>query len=126
MNIPNDLYYTKDHEWVRIDGNTAVIGITDHAQGELGDVVYIDIPNPNESVAVHEVFGTIEAVKTVADLFAPLSGEIIEFNSDLNDAPDTVNNDCYGNGWIVKINISNPSEIDNLLGAAAYKELIGG
>lgn len=125
MNFPAELKYTNDHEWVRADGNTATVGITDHAQGELGDVVYIDIPDDVETVSMNEAFGTIEAVKTVADLLAPVSGKVVEINNALNDSPETVNKDPYGEGWMVKIEMSNPSEIDSLMDADAYKAFIG-
>lgn len=124
MNIPNELKYTADHEWIKVDGNIGIIGITDFAQGELGDLVYIDIPDTEAEVAKDETFGTIEAVKTVADLNSPVSGKIIEFNEGLNDAPETVNNDPYNEGWIVKIEMSDPSELDDLMDAEAYKAKI--
>lgn len=125
MNFPNDLKYTEDHEWVRVNGNIAEIGVTDHAQGELGDIVYIDIPDSEATISQGDSFGTIEAVKTVADLFAPVSGKIIEVNSSLNDAPETVNQDPYGAGWIVKLELSNPSELDALMDSAAYQAKLG-
>lgn len=125
MNIPEELKYTKDHEWVRIDGDTATVGITDFAQGELGDIVYVEVETLDETLEKDEVFGTVEAVKTVSDLFLPLSGEIVEFNEALEDEPETVNSDPYGEGWMIKIKISDASEVDSLLDAAAYKELIG-
>lgn len=124
MNFPADLKYTKDHEWIRVDGNVAYIGITDYAQGELGEIVFVDIITEGEVVAKEEVFGTIEAVKTVSDLFMPVSGEVIEANSELDDKPELVNEDVYGNGWLVKISISDPSELDELLSAAEYEQLI--
>jgi len=126
MNIPEELKYTKDHEWIKIDGDIATIGITDFAQGELGDIVYIDVETVDETIDQNEVFGSVEAVKTVSDLFMPLSGEIIEFNESLEDAPEKVNSDAYGEGWMIKMKISDTSEIDNLLDAAGYKEIIGG
>jgi glycine cleavage system H protein len=126
MNIPEELKYTKDHEWVRIEGDVATVGVTDFAQGELGDIVYVEIETVGDSLDREEVFGTVEAVKTVSDLFLPLSGEILEFNSSLEDAPEKVNSDPYGDGWMVKIKISDESEIDDLLSPADYKELIGG
>lgn len=126
MNIPDNLKYTKDHEWVKIDGDTGIVGVTDFAQGELGDVVYIEVETIGETLAKEEPFGTIEAVKTVSDMFMPLSGEVMEFNEDLADTPEKVNQDPYGEGWIVKIRITDPSDIDDLLDAAAYRELIGG
>lgn len=125
MTFPETLKYTKEHEWVRIEGNTATVGITDHAQGELGDIVYVDIPDAGASVKQGDVFGTIEAVKTVADLFAPVSGTILEFNTAVNDAPEAINDDPYGAGWIIKVEVSNPSEIGELLDVASYKALIG-
>lgn len=125
MNIPDDLKYTKEHEWVRIEGNVGVVGITDHAQSELGDIVYIDIPNDINTVRKDESFGTIEAVKTVADLFAPLSGKVISVNRSLNDKPEVVNKDPYGAGWIIKIEYSNKEELDELLTAEQYRQLIG-
>ena len=125
MNIPSDLKYTKDHEWVRVEGDTAVIGITDFAQSELGDIVYVEIETEGESLDQEEVFGSIEAVKTVSDLFMPLSGEILEFNDSLESSPETVNSDPYGDGWMVKIKMSDNSQVDSLLDADAYKDLIG-
>jgi len=125
MNVPANLKYTKDHEWVKIEGNTATIGVTDFAQGELGDIVYIEIETQGETLAQEEVFGSIEAVKTVSDLFMPLSGEIIEFNEDLEGNPEVVNTDPYGDGWMIKVNISDVSELDNLLSASEYEALIG-
>ncbi len=125
MNFPDDLKYTKDHEWIRVEGNIGTIGITDHAQGELGDVVYIDIPDQNAVLNHGDSFGTIEAVKTVADMFAPVSGKIVEVNNSLNDAPDTVNNDPYGAGWMIKIEIANPAELNGLMDVKAYTQLIG-
>src|SRR4051812_4569735 len=124
MNFPSDLKYTKDHEWIRIEGNTATVGITEYAQGELGDVIFIDI-TPGKQVAQHESFGSGEAVKTVSDLFAPMAGAVTEVNSALNDAPETVNKDPYGDGWLIKMSIDNPSEADGLLDVNAYKSLIG-
>jgi|SRR6218665_972820 len=125
MNIPSELKYTKDHEWVLIEGDTATVGITDFAQKELGDIVYVEVETLDQTLDKDEVFGTVEAVKTVSDLFLPLSGEIIEFNDALESNPEDVNSDPYGKGWMVKIKISNASEIDELLSADAYKELIG-
>ena len=125
MTFPATLKYTKEHEWIRVEGTIGTIGITDHAQGELGDIVYVDIPDTGASVQQGDVFGTIEAVKTVADLFAPISGTITEFNSAINDAPESVNNDPYGAGWIIKIELSNPDEVAALLDVASYKALIG-
>lgn len=125
MNIPSELKYTKDHEWISIEGDVATVGITDFAQGELGDIVYVEVETLDETLAREEVFGTVEAVKTVSDLFQPLSGEIVAFNEALEDAPEKVNSDPYGEGWMVKIKLSDSSEIAELLSADAYKELIG-
>jgi|SRR5690554_4832660 len=125
MNIPSNLKYTKDHEWVKIDGDIATIGITDFAQGELGDIVYVEVETLDETLDREEVFGTVEAVKTVSDLFLPLSGEIIAFNEALEDEPEKVNSDPYGEGWIIKVKIGDSSEIEDLLADAEYKELIG-
>ena len=125
MNIPEGLKYSKDHEWVRVEGDIAFIGISDFAQGELGDIVYVEVETVDETLEVDEIFGTVEAVKTVSDLFLPLSGEIIEFNEVLEDEPEKVNTDPYGEGWMIKIKISDPSQIDKLLSAEAYKELVG-
>ena len=125
MNTPEELKYTKDHEWVKIEGDVATVGITDFAQGELGDIVYVDVETVDETIAQNEVFGSVEAVKTVSDLFMPLSGEIIEFNEMLEDAPEKVNSDAYGEGWMIKIKISDTSEIDGLLDASGYKEIVG-
>ncbi|WP_372767294.1 glycine cleavage system protein GcvH [Lutibacter sp.] len=125
MNIPADLKYTKDHEWVKIEGDTATIGVTHFAQSELGDIVYVDVDTLNETIEKEEVFGSVEAVKTVSDLFMPITGEIIEINEALADEPEKVNTDPYGEGWMVKISISDASQIKELLSAAAYGELIG-
>ncbi|MEG3657428.1 glycine cleavage system protein GcvH [Arenibacter palladensis] len=125
MNIPSDLKYTKDHEWVRIEGDTAIVGITDFAQGELGDIVYVEVETLDETLEKDEVFGTVEAVKTVSDLFLPLSGEIVAFNESLEDEPEKVNTDPYGDGWIIKVKISDSSEVEGLLNDAEYKELVG-
>jgi glycine cleavage system H protein len=125
MNIPSNLKYTKDHEWVCIDGEIATVGITDFAQKELGDIVYVEVETLDQTLAKDEVFGTVEAVKTVSDLFLPLSGEIIEFNDDLEANPDTVNGDPYGKGWMVKVKISDASEMGDLLSSEDYKALIG-
>ena len=125
MNIPSNLKYTKDHEWILIDGDTATVGITDFAQGELGDIVYVEVETLDETMDADEVFGSVEAVKTVSDLFLPLSGEIIAFNDSLESEPEKVNNDPYGEGWMIKIKISNPDEIENLLNETGYKELVG-
>jgi glycine cleavage system H protein len=124
MNFPADLLYTSDHEWIRVEGDVGTIGVTDHAQGELGDVVYVDIPDASATVSKGGTFGSIEAVKTVADLYAPVSGQLVEVN-DVNSTPDSVNKDPYGSGWLVKIRISDPSELDALLKVDAYKALIG-
>lgn len=124
MNIPQDLKYTKDHEWVRIDGDEATVGITDFAQNELGDIVYVEVETAGETLSKEAVFGTVEAVKTVSDLFLPLSGEIIAFNEQLEDTPELVNDDPYGQGWIVRIKLSEVSEIDGLLSNEAYKAVI--
>jgi glycine cleavage system H protein len=125
MSIPEGLKYTKDHEWIKVDGNIATVGITDFAQGELGDIVYVDISSVGNQVGQHEVFGTVEAVKTVSDLFMPISGKVVEFNKALDTAPEKVNGDPYGDGWMVKVELSNASEVASLLTAAQYKELIG-
>ncbi|GAA4849934.1 glycine cleavage system protein GcvH [Algivirga pacifica] len=124
MNFPEELKYTKDHEWVKIDGEFAYVGITDFAQKELGDIVYVDISEEGEEVDLGEVFGSVEAVKTVSDLFMPLSGEIVEVNEGLEDAPETVNSDPYGDGWMIKIKLTNDAEVADLLDVAAYKDLI--
>ncbi len=124
MNIPDNLKYTKDHEWLRVEGNTGYIGVTDFAQGELGDVVFIEIETLGETLKREAVFGTIEAVKTVSDLFMPVSGEILEINPALEDSPDLVNKDPYGKGWMVKIKISDPAEIKELLTAEKYQALL--
>lgn len=126
MNIPSELKYTKDHEWVKIDGDVATVGITDFAQGELGDIVYVEVETLDETLDKDEVFGTVEAVKTVSDLFLPLSGEIIEFNESLEDEPEKVNTDPYGDGWMIKIKISDASQAEELMSDADYKDLIGG
>ena len=125
MNFPSELKYTKDHEWVKITGNEAIIGITDFAQRELGDIVYVDITTIGETVAKEAVFGTVEAVKTVSDLFMPLTGEVLEMNKDIDSVPESVNNDPYGKGWMIKIKLSNPAELAELLGVEEYKKLIG-
>lgn len=125
MNIPANLKYTKDHEWVSIDGDVATVGITDFAQRELGDIVYVEVETLDQTLDKDEVFGTVEAVKTVSDLFLPLSGEIIEFNEDLETNPENVNSDPYGAGWMVKVKISNPSEVAELLSSEDYTALIG-
>ncbi|MDR1879357.1 MAG: glycine cleavage system protein GcvH [Tannerellaceae bacterium] len=125
MNFPADLKYTKDHEWIRVDGNEALVGITDYAQGELGEIVYVDISTEGETLGKEEVFGSIEAVKTVSDLFMPVSGEILEVNTALEDMPELVNEEAYGKGWLIRIAVSNPAELEELLSASAYRELIG-
>jgi len=124
MNIPSNLKYTKDHEWIRVEGDFAIVGITDFAQGELGDIVYLEIETVGETLAKEEIFGTIEAVKTVSDLFMPVSGEIIEMNEALNDAAELVNSDPYEEGWLIKIKITDATELDELLSADQYKEMI--
>jgi len=126
MSIPSELKYTKDHEWIKVEGDTAIVGITDFAQSELGDIVYVEVETLDETLDKEEVFGTVEAVKTVSDLFLPLSGEIIAFNEALEDEPEKVNSDPYGDGWMIKIKISNPEEVEELLNDSDYKALIGG
>ena len=126
MNIPSNLKYTKDHEWVKIDGDTATIGITDFAQGELGDIVYVDVDTLDDTVEEGDVFGSVEAVKTVSDLFMPLTGEVIELNDALEDDPELVNSDPYEKGWMIKLEISDESQLEGLLDAEAYKSLIAG
>ncbi|MBC5993811.1 glycine cleavage system protein GcvH [Pontibacter cellulosilyticus] len=125
MNLPENLKYTKDHEWIRIDGDVAYVGITDFAQSELGDIVYVDIDTVDKEVNQEDVFGTVEAVKTVSDLFSPLSGTVLEFNEKLEGSPELVNSDPYGEGWIIKMSIGDNSQVDSLLSAEAYRELIG-
>ena len=125
MNTPANLRYTSEHEWIRVEGNEAFVGITDYAQSELGEIVFVDVNTVGEIVAQGEVFGSVEAVKTVSDLNMPVSGEVLEFNEALNDQPELVNNDPYGEGWMVKITVSDPAELDNLLDAAGYEKLIG-
>ncbi len=125
MNIPAGLKYTKDHEWLKIEGNTVTVGITHFAQGELGDIVYVDVDTVDETIEKDEVFGSVEAVKTVSDLLMPISGEVVEFNEALEDEPEKVNSDPFGEGWMIKIAISDASQIDELLSADEYKELIG-
>lgn len=124
MNFPTDVKYTKDHEWIRVDGNVAYVGITDYAQSELGEIVYVDITTEGETVGKEEIFGTIEAVKTVSDLFMPVTGEVLEVNPELEDAPQLVNEDAYGKGWIIKVSVSDAAELDELLSAAEYEQLI--
>ena len=125
MNFPNNLLYTNDHEWVKLDGEIATIGITDFAQQELGDIVYIEIETLGETLEQEQVFGTVEAVKTVSDLFLPVSGEIIEFNESLEDTPEDVNSDPYSKGWMIKLKVNNPDDLNNLLDSNQYKDLIG-
>ncbi|TNF00253.1 MAG: glycine cleavage system protein GcvH [Bacteroidetes bacterium] len=125
MNVPANLKYTKDHEWVAVDGDIATIGITDFAQGELGDIVFVEIETVDETLDQEEVFGSIEAVKTVSDLFMPVSGEIIELNEEIESSPELVNSDPYGKGWMIKVRMSDPSQVDSLLDAGAYSDLIG-
>ena len=125
MSIPAELKYTKDHEWVSVDGDIATIGITHFAQGELGDIVYVEVETLDQTLEKDEVFGTVEAVKTVSDLFMPVSGEVIAFNEDLEDAPELVNSDPYGAGWMIKVLVSDKSQLDGLLSATDYKELLG-
>ena len=125
MNVPADLKYTNDHEWIKVEGEIAVIGITDFAQGELGDIVYVEVETEGESLESEEVFGTIEAVKTVSDMMMPVSGEVIEFNEELETTPELINKDPFGKGWIIKVKLVDAAGVDNLLSADAYKELIG-
>lgn len=125
MNIPSNLRYTKEHEWIRVEGNEAYVGITDYAQSELGEIVFVDINTEGETLAQNEVFGSVEAVKTVSDLNMPVQGEVLEVNESINDQPELVNNDPYGGGWMIKISVSNPEELDTLLDAAAYQAMIG-
>lgn len=125
MNIPSNLHYTKEHEWIRVEGNEAYVGITDYAQSELGEIVFVDITTEGETLAQGEVFGSIEAVKTVSDLNMPVQGEVLEINETINDQPELVNNDPYGEGWMIKISVVNPDELNNLLDAAGYQALIG-
>jgi glycine cleavage system H protein len=125
MNFPSELNYTKDHEWIRIEGNIATVGITDFAQRELGDIVYVDINTIGETLNTNDIFGTVEAVKTVSDLFLPISGTLTEFNKGLDKNPEAVNKDPYGEGWMIKMELSNPAEVEGLLNADAYKALVG-
>ena len=125
MNIPAELRYTKEHEWIRVEGDVAYVGITDYAQSELGEIVFVDINTQGETVAQDEVFGSVEAVKTVSDLNMPVTGEVLEVNETINDQPELVNNDPYGEGWMIKITMADAAELDNLLDAAAYQALIG-
>lgn len=124
MNFPANLKYTKDHEWIRVEGSEAFIGITDFAQSELGEIVYVDITSEGETLGAESVFGSIEAVKTVSDMYMPVDGEVLEFNSELEDAPELVNEDPYGKGWIIKINVTTPEQLEELLSADQYKALI--
>lgn len=124
MNVPENLKFTKDHEWIRVEGDAAFIGVTDFAQGELGDIVFIEVETEGETLDREEVFGTIEAVKTVSDMFMPLSGEVLEFNAELEDAPELINSDPYGKGWIIKVSVAEVSELEDLLTADQYKELL--
>tara|TARA_B110000196_G_scaffold284167_1_gene266525 strand:+ start:129 stop:509 length:381 start_codon:yes stop_codon:yes gene_type:complete len=125
MNIPQELKYTKDHEWIRVEGDHIVIGVTDFAQKELGDIVYVDVDTEGDTVDKEEVFGSVEAVKTVSDLFMPITGEVLAFNEDLEDAPELVNNDPYGDGWMIKVAVSDASELEQLLSADEYIDLVG-
>ena len=124
MNFPDNLKYSKDHEWVRVEGENALVGITAFAQGELGDIVFVDVDTEGETLDKDEVFGTIEAVKTVSDLFMPVSGEVLEVNAKLEDEPELINTDSYGDGWVIKISIADASELDNLLDSASYQEMV--
>lgn len=126
MNLPAELKYTKEHEWVRVDGDIAVVGITDFAQGELGDIVYVEVETVGETMDQDEVFGTVEAVKTVSDLYLPLSGEITEFNENLESSAELVNSDPYGEGWMIKLKMSDPAELDGLMDATAYEKMVNG
>ena len=125
MEFPKELKYSKDHEWLKVEGNNAIIGITEFAQGELGDIVFVDIESEGETLEKEEVFGSVEAVKTVSDLFMPINGEVIAFNNKLEDHPELINTDPYGEGWIIKINVSDTTELDELLDASEYHELVG-
>lgn len=125
MNIPSNLYYTKEHEWIRVEGNEAFVGITDYAQSELGEIVFVDINTEGETLGQGEVFGSVEAVKTVSDLNMPVEGEVLEINEAINDQPELVNNDPYGEGWMIKISVANSDDLNNLLDAAGYQALIG-
>lgn len=124
MNIPSNLKYTKEHEWIRVEGNEAYVGITDYAQSELGEIVFVDVDTIGETINQGEVFGSVEAVKTVSDLNMPATGEVLEFNETLNDQPELVNNDPYGEGWMIKITVNDPAELDNLLDAAGYEAIL--
>ena len=121
-NVPEDLHYSKDHEWVRVDGDQAIIGITDYAQNSLGDVVYVELPKPSESFAVNESFGSVESVKAVSEVFTPVSGEVVKINESLADEPEKVNSDPYGDGWMIRVQMSNPGEVDSMLTAAEYED----
>lgn len=125
MNIPANLKYTKDHEWINVEGNVGTIGVTEYAQGELGDIVFVDIAPDLAEITLHETFGTIEAVKTVSDMYAPISGKVLELNQKLADEPQLINSDPYGEGWIIKIEVTDPAQLNELLDAAAYQALIG-
>lgn len=125
MNIPSNLRYTKEHEWIRVEGEVAYVGITDYAQSELGEIVFVDINTEGETLAQNEVFGSVEAVKTVSDLNMPVEGEVLEINESINDQPELVNNDPYGEGWMIKIRVVSPAELDTLMDAETYKEFIG-
>jgi len=125
MNIPENFKYSKDHEWIAVEDDTVTIGITDYAQGELGDVVFVELPGEGDTFEVQDAFGTIEAVKAVSDLYCPVTGEVVEINATLEDAPETVNKDPYGEGWMIKIKVSDSTQLDDLLDAAAYQELLG-
>jgi len=124
MNFPDDLHYTKDHEWIKLDGNIATIGITDFAQKELGDIVFVEVETVGKSLGAGDVFGTVEAVKTVSDLFLPVSGTITELNPSLNNSPELVNNDPYGEGWMIKMKVDNPADVENLMSAQAYESIV--
>lgn len=125
MNVPSNLRYTKDHEWLKLEGDVAVIGITDYAQHELGDIVFIEVETVGETLDRHETFGTIEAVKTVSDMFMPVAGEVVAFNEELTSAPEAINQDPYGNGWVIKVKMTDPAQVEELLDATAYSALIG-
>lgn len=124
-NVPEGLYYSKDHEWLRVEGETGTVGITDHAQGSLGDVVYVELPKAGETFAAHDTFGSVESVKAVSELFLPVGGEVTEVNESLNEEPEKVNNDPYGDGWMLRVRLSNRGEVDSLLSAAEYEDYIG-
>ncbi len=125
MNFPEELKYTKDHEWIKLDGNTATIGITDFAQSELGDIVFVDIDSDGKELNANDIFGTVEAVKTVSDLYLPIAGTVTEVNGELEGSPESVNSDPYGSGWMIKMTVNNPADVDALMDAAAYKEMVG-